>query len=95
MHTIARTILTITDPNGGVLGPSLDSSGVVDWGVKNVIPLILLVIGVGVIANARKGRIGENAGIITNVLIGLAVIAGAAILYGFAGSLVDLTFGTA
>jgi len=74
-------------------GPNINSSGVVEWGVKNVIPIVLLVIGIGIIASARKGRISDNANTLTNVVLGMGVIAGAAVLYGFAGQLTDLVFG--
>ena len=74
-------------------GPNINSSGVVEWGVKNIIPLILLVVGIGIIASARKGRISDNANTVTNVVLGMGVIAGAALLYGFAGQLTDLVFG--
>ena len=75
-------------------GPSLNSNGVVEWGIKNVIPLVLLMIGIGIIASARKGRISDNANTLTNVVLGMGVIAGAAMLYGFASSLTDLVFGS-
>ena len=71
-------------------GPDINSSGVVEWGVKNIIPIVLLVIGIGIIASARKGRISDNANTLTNVILGMGVIAGAALLYGFAGLLTDL-----
>jgi hypothetical protein len=74
-------------------GPNLNSNGVVDWGVKNIIPLVLLIIGIGIIASARKGRISDNANTLTNVVLGMGVIAGAALLYGFANQLTDLVFG--
>jgi hypothetical protein len=74
-------------------GPDINSSGVVEWGVKNIIPIVLLVIGIGIIASARKGRISDNANTLTNVILGMGVIAGAALLYGFAGQLTDLVFG--
>ncbi len=74
-------------------GPALNTSGVVEWGVKNVIPIILLVIGISIIASARKGRLSDNANTLTNVMLGCGVIAGAAVLYGFAGSLTRLIFG--
>lgn len=74
-------------------GPNINSSGVVEWGVKNIIPIVLLVIGIGIIASARKGRISDNANTVTNVVLGMGVIAGAALLYGFAGQLTDLVFG--
>jgi predicted MFS family arabinose efflux permease len=74
-------------------GPNINSNGVVEWGVKNIIPIVLLVIGIGIIASARKGRISDNANTLTNVILGMGVIAGAALLYGFAGQLTDLVFG--
>ena len=74
-------------------GPTVNTNGVVQWGVKNVIPIILLVIGISIIASARKGRISENANTLTNVVIGSAVIGGAALLYGFASQLITLFFG--
>lgn len=74
-------------------GPSVNTNGVVEWGVKNVIPLILLVIGISIIASARKGRMSENANTLTNVVIGSAVIGSAALLFAFATSLSNLFFG--
>jgi len=84
------TLLATANPDG----PSLNSNGVVEWGVKNIIPLVLLVIGIGIIASARKGRISDNANTLTNVMLGMGVIAGAAVLYGFAGQLTNLVFGS-
>jgi hypothetical protein len=75
-------------------GPSLNSNGVVEWGIKNIIPLVLLMIGIGIIASARKGRISDNANTLTNVVLGMGVIAGAAVLYTFASGLTDLVFGS-
>lgn len=74
-------------------GPSLNSNGVVEWCIRNIIPLILLMIGIGIIAAARKGRISDNANTLTNVVLGMGVIAGAAVLYKFAGGLTSLVFG--
>lgn len=75
-------------------GPKFNSNGLVEWGVKNIIPVVLLIIGIGIIASARKGRISDNANTITNVVLGMGVIAGAGVLYIFAGQLTDLAFGT-
>ena len=75
-------------------GPSLNADGVVEWGVKNIIPIVLLIIGIGIIASSRKGKISDNANTLTNVILGFCVIAGAAVLYGFAGQLTDLVFGS-
>jgi hypothetical protein len=46
-----------------------------------------------IIASARRGRISDNANTVTNIVLGSGVIAGAALLYGFAGQLTNLVFG--
>jgi hypothetical protein len=74
-------------------GPTVNTNGVVEWGVKNIIPLILLVIGISIIASARKGRMAENANTLTNVVVGSAVIGGAALVFAFATQLVELFLG--
>jgi hypothetical protein len=83
----------ITSPFIAASGPALNTNGVIEWGVRNIIPILLLVIGISIIASARKGRLSDNASTMTNVLLGMGVIAGAAILYGFAGQLTNLVFG--
>jgi hypothetical protein len=74
-------------------GPTVNTNGVVAWGVKTVIPLILLAIGIAIIAGARKGRMAENANTVTNILIGAAVIGGAGLIFAFATQLVQLLLG--
>ena len=51
------------------------------------------MIGLGIIASARKGRISDNANTLTNVMLGMGVIAGAGALYVFAGQMTNLVFG--
>ena len=75
-----------------VLAPNFNSEGVVEWGVKNIIPLVLLVVGIGIIASARKGQMSQNAMTITNIMLGCIVIAGAALFYGFAGNIATFIF---
>ena len=72
--------------------PKINSDGVVAWGVKNIIPIVMLFIGIGIIASARKGQMSQNAMTITNVMLGCVVIAGAAFFYGFAGNIADFVF---
>jgi hypothetical protein len=35
--------------------------GVGAWAVRSIIPIVLLVIGIGIIASARTGQMGQNA----------------------------------
>jgi hypothetical protein len=73
-------------------GPNINSDGIVAWGVRNIIPIVLLVIGISIIAGARKGQMSQNALTLTNVMLGLIVIAGAAFFYGFADNLAQFVF---
>ena len=73
-------------------GVDINSDGIVAWGVRNIIPVILLVVGIGIIASARKGQMSQNALTITNVMLGLVVIAGAALFYGFADNIASFVF---
>jgi hypothetical protein len=80
------------DPRRVLAAPDVNTDGIVEWGVRNIIPILLLVVGIGIIANARKGRMSENAGTISNVLLGCVVIAGAAFFYAFAGDIANFVF---
>jgi hypothetical protein len=73
-------------------GPSINSDGIVAWVVSNLIPIILLVIGLAIIAGARKGQMSQNAMTITNVLLGCAVIGGAALFYGLGDDIATFVF---
>lgn len=73
-------------------GPNINSDGIVAWGVRNIIPIVLLIIGIAIIAGARKGQMSQNALTITNVLLGLIVIAGAGLFFGFADNLANFVF---
>jgi len=75
-----------------IAAPDFNSDGIVEWGVKNVIPIVLLVVGIGIIASARKGQMSQNALTVTNILLGCVVIAGAALFYGFADNIAQFVF---
>ena len=72
--------------------PDLNSDGIVEWGVKNIIPIVLLFIGIGIIASARKGQMSQNALTVTNVLIGCVLIAGAGFFFAFADNIAAFIF---
>ena len=73
-------------------GPDINSDGIVTWGVKNIIPIVLLFIGIGIIAGARKGQMSQNAMTVTKVLLVCVVIAGAALFFGFADNIASFVF---
>ena len=72
--------------------PNINSDGIVSWGIRNIIPIVLLVIGIGIISSSRKGQMSQNALTITNVMLGCVVIAGAGLFFGFADSIADFVF---
>ena len=72
--------------------PDLNSDGIVSWGIRNIIPIVLLVIGIGIISGSRKGQMSQNALTITNVMLGCVVIAGAGLFFGFADSIANFVF---
>ena len=74
------------------VAPDINSDGIVEWGVRNIIPIVLLVIGLAIIAGARKGQMSQNAMTITNVLLGCVVIAGAGLFFGFADNIASFVF---
>ena len=39
LHLVTESVLAA--------GPDINSDGIVAWGVKNIIPIVLLVIGIG------------------------------------------------
>ncbi len=72
--------------------PDINADGIVAWGVRNIIPIVLLVIGIGIISGSRKGQMSQNAMTITNVVLGCVVIAGAGLFFGFADNIADFVF---
>ena len=75
-----------------VMAPQFNSDGIVAWGVRNLIPIVLLVIGISIIASSRKGQMSQNAMTITNVMLGCVVIAGAGLFFGFADNIASFVF---
>jgi hypothetical protein len=73
--------------------PAFNSTGIVTWIVKNLVPLLFAGIGILILAGAKKGRFSDNARIMSNLAIGCFVIAGAAVIYKFAGAFAGMTFG--
>lgn len=74
-------------------GPALNTSGAVEWAVKNILPFAFLIIGLYMIFGAKSGKLSDNAKVATNMIFGLMIIAGGAILWAFSGQLVRLVFG--
>lgn len=81
------------DPSIVILAADLNTAGITAWALKTIIPILLLIVGIGIIAGAKKGRYSETLSTVALVIIGLLVIVGAGLLVAFAETLAGLTFG--
>lgn len=76
-----------------LLAQDINTTGITAWALKTIIPILLLVVGIGIIAGAKKGRYSETLSTVALVIIGLLVIVGAGLLVAFAETLAEITFG--
>ena len=76
-------------------GPTINTTGIVEWGVKFVLPIIMLLGGLSIAMKAASGhgQTRQHFQMVTGLLIGAAVIAAGGGLFLFAGSLVHLMLG--
>jgi hypothetical protein len=72
------------------LAATLNTDGIVNEAVRLIVPILCLLIGIGIIASSRKGRISDAASTMTLVIIGLVIIAAGPILYSFADEISSL-----
>jgi len=73
-----------------VLAATINTEGIVSEAVRLIVPILCLIIGIGIIASARKGRISDAASTLTLVVIGLVVIAAGGVLFAFAEEITGL-----
>jgi hypothetical protein len=70
--------------------PSVSSGTVTDWAGDHVALLAVLVIAVAVGLVIVLVVIGDGAKTLLNIVVGLGLIVGAAVLYGYSDRLLDL-----
>lgn len=68
----------------------VNTPGIKSWLLTNIVPLIMAVIGLGILASARKGRLSEVLSTATIVLVGLFFIVGAGAMVAFGQTLSEL-----
>jgi hypothetical protein len=74
--------------------PTLNTTGVVQWIVKYIVPLIFAFIAVIIMSRAHQGRTRENAVIAVNLFLGVLLLASGGALFLFGQGLVELILGT-
>ena len=84
MHQFAAHVLA---------APSINTTGVVSWIVKYIVPLLFAFAAVVIMSRAHQGRTRENAVVAVNLFLGIMLLAAGGLLYAFGKSLVELILG--
>jgi hypothetical protein len=71
---------------------ALNTNGITNWIAQNIVPIILAIIGVMVMAGAKRGRISDGANTIAIAMIGVILLLGAGAFMAFGNDLVRLMF---
>lgn len=61
----------------------LNSTGIVAWLVKNIVPVFIVIVGLSVLSQFKSGRASKVAQQVGIMLLGCAIIAGGATWYAF------------
>lgn len=70
----------------------MNPGGITEWVLANLVPVILLFIGLGILFVAKKGKYSDVLGTLGIVIIGLVVIAGAAGIRAMADDIANTAF---
>jgi len=90
--THAATVLLLAPSPADNTPKSLNTNGIVEFLGTKIAPILLGVLGVVFIGRASRGEISKVLTSSAIAIIGLAFIAGAATLFFFGGTIVDLVF---
>lgn len=70
----------------------MNSTGIIEWIAANIVPIILVVIGVIILAGSKKGNMSGTMLTSTQALIGLVFIFGAAGIAAFGDEIASVVF---
>ena len=73
--------------------PTINTTGVVRWIVKYIVPLIFAFVAVIIMSRAHQGRTRENAVVAVNLFLGVLLLASGGALFVFGQDLVGLILG--
>lgn len=71
----------------------MNAQGFQDWVASNILPIVLVCIGLLIVAGARKGKMSDALTTVTLVVIGIMVMVGGAVFYAVGGDLADAISG--
>lgn len=72
---------------------ALNSNGITAWVQSNIVPLLLLVVGLGILTRSRKGNLSEVMTTSMIAIIGIIFIVGAAGFIAFGEQMSGIVFG--
>lgn len=84
---ISQALTSLAAQAPTVLAADINTTGLVTWMVKTIVPLICLFIGIGIMASSKKGRVSEGLTTVGVLLLGLVVIAGGGLFFAFADTI--------
>jgi hypothetical protein len=74
--------------------PTINTTGVVAWLVKYIVPLLFAFAAVVIMSRAHQGRTRENAVVAVNLFLGVILLASGGALFLFGKDLVGLFLGS-
>jgi hypothetical protein len=74
--------------------PTINTTGVVAWIVKFIVPLLFAFAAVVIMSRAHQGRTRENAVVAVNLFLGVILLASGGALFLFGKDLVGLFLGS-
>jgi hypothetical protein len=74
--------------------PTINTTGVVAWIVKFIVPLLFAFAAVVIMSRAHQGRTRENAVVAVNLFLGVVLLASGGALFLFGKDLVGLFLGS-
>lgn len=74
--------------------PTINTTGVVAWLVKYIVPLLFAFAAVVIMSRAHQGRTRENAVVAVNLFLGVILLASGGALFLFGRDLVGLILGS-
>lgn len=70
----------------------MNSAGIQDWILKNIVPLVLVVIGLGILAKSKKGNWSETMNTTGIAVIGIMFIVAAGAFIAFGEKMAKVVF---
>lgn len=75
-----------------VAAAGINTDGIINFIAQAIVPVILAILGVAIMAGAKRGRISEGANTITIVMMGAVLLLGAGAFMQFGDNLVGVIF---